>query len=215
MTYLQVVNNILKRLRERTVASVDETTYSKLIGVLVNDALIDVENAWHWSGLRTTLAATTSDGIFNYELNGTQNRLTVLDVINDDDNFFLKQKNSHDFNNFFLNSTPATGSPYYYSFNGISADGDTQVDLYPIPDGAYTIYFNVIQRSAELENDADTFSVPTKPIELLAYALAVEERGEDGGAASTSAYNRANKALQDAIALDAAKHPEESIWYES
>jgi len=41
MTYLQVVNNILKRLRERTVASVDETTYSKLIGVLVNDALIE------------------------------------------------------------------------------------------------------------------------------------------------------------------------------
>jgi len=215
MTYLQVVNNILKRLRERTVASVDETTYSKLIGVLVNDALIDVENAWHWSGLRNTLTATTSNGIFNYELNGTQNRLTVLDVINQTDDFFLKQKSSHDFNNLFLNTEPATGSPYYYCFNGISADGDTQVDLYPIPDGAYTIYFNVILRSAELESDADTFSVPTKPIELLAYALAVEERGEDGGATTTSAYARANNALQDAIALDAAKHPEESIWYES
>ena len=49
MTYLQIVNNILKRLRERTVASVEESTYSKLIGVLVNDALIDVESAWHWS----------------------------------------------------------------------------------------------------------------------------------------------------------------------
>ena len=88
MTYLQVVNNILKRLRERTVASVDETTYSKLVGVLVNDALIDVENAWHWSGLRTTLTATTSNGVFNYELNGSQNRLTIIDVINDTDNFF-------------------------------------------------------------------------------------------------------------------------------
>lgn len=215
MTYLQVVNNVLKRLRERTVSTVDESTYSKLVGVLVNDALVEVENAWNWSGLRTTLTATTSSGIFNYELNGTQNRLTVIDVINDTDNFFLKQKSSHDFNNFFLNSTPATGSPYYYSFNGISADGDTQVDLYPIPDAAYTIYFNVILRSAERENDSDTFNIPTKPIELLAYALAVEERGEDGGAASTSAYNRANAALQDAIALDAAKHPEESLWYES
>tara|TARA_R100000908_G_scaffold65373_1_gene55176 strand:+ start:6050 stop:6697 length:648 start_codon:yes stop_codon:yes gene_type:complete len=215
MTYLQVVNNILKRLRERTVASVNETTYSKLIGVLVNDALIDVENAWHWSGLRTTLTATTSDGVFNYELNGSQNRLTVLDVINDTDNFFLKQKNSHDFNNFFLNSTPATGSPYYYSFNGISSDGDTQVDLYPIPDKAYTINFNVVLRSAERENDADTFSIPTKPIELLAYALAVEERGEDGGASPVSAFAKANNALRDAIALDAAKHPEESLWYEA
>lgn len=215
MTYLQVVNNILKRLRERTVASVDETTYSKLVGVLVNDALIDVENAWHWSGLRTTLTATTSNGVFNYELNGSQNRLTIIDVINDTDNFFLKQKSSHHFNNFFLNSTPGTGSPYYYSFNGISADGDTQVDLYPIPDKAYTINFNVILRSAERENDADTFSIPTKPIELLAYALAVEERGEDGGASPVSAFAKANTALQDAIALDAAKHPEESLWYEA
>jgi len=38
MTYLEVVNNILKRLRERTVATVNESTYSSLIAVLVNDA---------------------------------------------------------------------------------------------------------------------------------------------------------------------------------
>lgn len=215
MTYLQIVNNILKRLRERTVSSVSETTYSNLIGVLVNDALVDVENSWSWSGLRTTLVASTSNNVFNYELNGSQNNMTVLDVINDTDDIFLKQKGSHEFNNLFLNSVPATGSPYYYSFNGISADGDTQVDLYPIPDGVYTINFNVILRSAELTNDSTTFSIPTKPIELLAYALAVEERGEDGGISPTSAYARANNALQDAISLDATKHTEETIWYES
>jgi|TARA_R110000796_G_C14502760_1_gene429057 hypothetical protein len=215
MTYLQIVNNILKRLRERTVSSVSETTYSNLIGVLVNDALVDVENSWSWSGLRTTLVASTSNNVFNYELNGSQNNMTVLDVINDTDDIFLKQKGSHEFNNLFLNSVPATGSPYYYSFNGISADGDTQVDLYPIPDGVYTINFNVILRSAELTDDATTFSIPTKPIELLAYALAVEERGEDGGISPTSAYARANNALQDAISLDATKHTEETIWYES
>ena len=215
MTYLQIVNNILKRLRERTVSSVSETTYSNLIGVLVNDALVDVENSWSWSGLRTTLVASTSNNVFNYELNGSQNNMTVLDVINDTDDIFLKQKGSHEFNNLFLNSVPATGSPYYYSFNGISADGDTQVDLYPIPDGVYTINFNVILRSAELKNDSTTFNIPTKPIELLAYALAVEERGEDGGISPTSAYARANNALQDAISLDATKHTEETIWYES
>ena len=215
MTYLQIVNNILKRLRERTVSSVSETTYSNLIGVLVNDALVDVENSWSWSGLRTTLVASTSNNVFNYELNGSQNNMTVLDVINDTDDIFLKQKGSHEFNNLFLNSVPATGSPYYYSFNGISADGDTQVDLYPIPDGVYTINFNVILRSAELTDDATTFSIPTKLEELLAYALAVEERGEDGGISPTSAYARANNALQDAISLDATKHTEETIWYES
>jgi len=215
MTYLNVVNNILKRLRERTVATVNESTYSSLIAVLVNDAKDDVEKAWSWSGLRTTLSATTTTGIFNYELNGSLNRMTVLDVINDTDNFFMKHKDSHTFNSLFLNSTPQTGSPYYYNFNGISPDGDTQVDIYPIPDGAYDIRFNLVLRSDELSGDADTFQVPTKPIELLAYAMAVEERGEDGGVNPVSAYARANNALQDSIALDAAKHPEETIWYES
>ena len=215
MTYLEVVNSVLKRLRERTVSTVEESTYSSLIGVLVNDALRDVENAWSWSGLRTTLTATTEADVFNYELNGSQNNLTVLDVINDSDNFFLKEKDAHTFNSYFLTSTPQTGSPYFYSFNGISADGDTQVDLFPIPDKAYTINFNVVLRSAELASDATVLSIPPKPIELLAYALAVEERGEDGGANPVSAFARAQNALQDAIALDVLKHSDETIFYEA
>jgi len=215
MTYLEVVNNILKRLRERTVATIDESAYSSLIAVLVNDAKESVENAWSWSGLRTTLSATTSTNVFNYELNGSLNRMTVLDVINDTDDFFMKHKDSHTFNSLFLNTTPQEGSPYYYNFNGISADGDTQVDVYPIPDGAYDLRFNVVLRTNDLSGDADTFKVPSKPIELLAYAMAVEERGEDGGVNPVSAYARSDVALADAIALDAAKHPEETIWYES
>jgi len=215
MTYLQTVNNILKRLRERTVSTVNETTYSTLVSVLVNDAQSSVEDAWSWSGLRTTLTATTSDGIFSYELNGTQSNITVLDVINDTSNYFLQYSTAHSFNNWFLNGNPGTGAPQHYSFNGISADGDTQIDLYPIPDGVYSIHFNVIQRSADLELDSDIISVPSKPIELLAYALAVEERGEEGGASAVSAYSRANHSLQDAISLDALKHPEETMWYEA
>jgi len=66
-----------------------------------------------------------------------------------------------------------------------------------------------------LSSDADKLKVPSKPVELLTYAMAVEERGEDGGVNPVSAYARANNALQDAISLDAAKHPEETIWYES
>lgn len=215
-TYLDVVNNVLKRLRERTVSTVNESTYSTLIATLVNDAKETVENSWSWSGLRNTLTATTVDDIFNYELNGTLNRLTVLDVVNDTANHFMQYRTAHEFNNFFLNSgTTTKGTPLYYSFNGISIDGDTQIDIYPIPDGVYTLRFNVVLRTDDVTNDADTFSIPTKPIELLTYAMAVEERGEDGGINPVSAYARANNALQDAISLDAAKHPEETIWYES
>jgi len=214
MTYLDIVNNILRRLRERTVSTVNETNYSTLIGLLVNDAKEEVENAWQWSALRTTLSATTVADTFNYELNGSRNRLTVLDVVNDTSNFFMEYKTAHEMNNLFLNNTPEKGEPRYYSFNGVSvADGDTLVDLYPIPDGAYDLRFNVVLRSADLANDSDNLLIPAQPVLQLAYAKAVEERGEDGGASGLSAYNTAQRVVSDAIALDAAKHPEETIWY--
>ena len=212
MTYKQLVNNVLKRLRERQVGTVEQNTYSTLIGMLVNDAKEEVENAWDWSALRTTLSLNTTSGVFNYELNGTQNRFKVLDVINDTSNFFMDYQTTSDFNNFYLNNTPASGTPKYYNFNGVSSDGDTLVDLYPKPDNIYAIRFNIIQRQADLVNDDDTLTIPSKAVEMLAYAKAIEERGEDGGASANTAYATAQRILNDAIAFDSAKHPEDVIW---
>lgn len=214
MTYLEIVNNVLKRLRESTVVDVDSTTYSSLIALLVNDAKREIEDAWHWSALRQTLTVTTVADTFNYELNGSQNRITVLDVINDTENFFMQYKTAHEMNDLFLNSAPETAEPRYYSFNGVSTDGDTLVDIYPIPNGVYTLRFNVVQRSADLVNNTDTLAIPSQPVIQLAYAKAVEERGEDGGISMSSAYNTAVRSIGDAISLDAAKHPEETIWNE-
>ncbi len=137
----------------------------------------------------------------------------MLDVINDTSNLFLRYKDAHSFNQLVLTHTPQTGSPIYYSYNGVSADGDTQVDVYPIPDGVYTLRFNVVQRTDDLVDDSDVLSVPAFPVELLAYAMAVEERGEDSGNTAQRAYEKALVALSDAISLDADKHPEETIWY--
>lgn len=212
MTYLELVNNILKRLRERTVNSVSESSYSELIGVLVNDAKSEIENAWNWSALRNTLTLTTSSGIFNYELNGTGNNFSVMDVVSEEGNFFMEYRTQHDFNQFYLNQTPVSGIPRYYNFNGVSADGDTLVDVYPKPNAVYTIYFNIIQRTGDLENNSDTLTVPSKPVLLLAYAKAIEERGEDAGMSSSSAYATAARVLNDAIAQDAQRHAEELEW---
>jgi hypothetical protein len=212
MTYLNLVNNVLKRLRERTVSAVSESSYSDLVGVLVNDAKAEVENAWNWSALRNTLTLTTSSGIFNYELNGTGNNFSVMDVVSEDGNFFMEYRTQHDFNQFYLNQTPATGIPRYYNFNGVSSDGDTLVDLYPKPDNTYTVYFNIIQRTGDLSTDSDTLVIPSQPVLMLAYAKAVEERGEDGGVSATSAYSTAARVLNDAIAQDAQRHAEELEW---
>jgi hypothetical protein len=212
MTYLQIVNKVLRRLREREVTSVSQSTYSKLIGDFVNDAKKEVEDAWQWSVLRTTLTLTTSNGVFNYELNGSQNNFNVIDVVNDTSNKFMQYKTSVWFDNQFLNMNPASGSPLYYNFNGVSTDGDTQVDLYPIPDGIYQLRFNSVVRPLELTNDTDKIVVPNQPVFLLAVAKAIEERGEDGGTSSMNAYAAGRSALADEIAYDMARHPEDSIW---
>lgn len=215
MTYLQIVNNVLKRLRERTVSTVDETSYSELIGIFVNDAKREVEDSWSWSALRTTLTATTTADVYNYELNGSGNRITILDVINDTSDIVMDYKPAHWMNKAFLTTSSVTkGDPLFYSFNGISSDGDTQVDIYPVPDKAYDLRFNVIQRTADFSADTDETDIPVQAIQSLAYAKAVEERGEDGGQSVASAYAVAARMLSDAISLDAAKHPEETIWYE-
>lgn len=214
MTYLQMVNNILKRLREREVSSVNENSYSSLIGVLINDAKQEVENSWDWSALRTTLTVTTSTDTFNYELNGSQNKIKVLDVWNATEEAEMRYADAHWMNKAFTVSDVQKAAPLYYSFNSTSTDGDTLVDLYPIPDGAYTVYFNCVVREDDLSDNADTLRIPQQPVLLLAYAKAIEERGEDGGIGASSAYATANRSLNDAISLDAIKHPEELIWQE-
>jgi len=214
MTYLEMVNNILKRLREREVSSINENAYSALIGVLINDAKQEVENSWDWSALRTTLTAVTSENIFSYELTGSGHKITMLDVVNDTDDVFMRYMDAHEMNRRFLLADPEAASPLYYSYNGLTEDGDTVVDIYPIPDGVYRVRFNMIIRQPDLEADTDTLEIPTHPVLMLAYAKAIEERGEDGGIGASSAYATAARSLADLISIDAAKHPEELIWSE-
>lgn len=213
MTYLNLVNNVLRRLREEEVTSVADTTYSKMVGDFVNDAKKIVEDAWDWSALRTTLTISTTSGIFNYVLTGSQNKIKALDVINDTSNKFMQYNTQHWFNDKYLNQDPVSGSPEYYTYNGVDSSGDTQIDLYPKPDGIYTIRFNCIQRNAELSADGDTLAIPSQPVIHMAVALLARERGETGGTSAPEYFGIADKYLSDAIALDAQKHPEETIWY--
>lgn len=217
MLYIDLVNKVLLRLRESPVSTVqgsgNSNAYARLIGEFINESKSQVEAAWDWSCLRNTLTLNTTTDVFNYELNGSRNSFRILDVINDTDNVFLAYRDSTWFNKTFLTGTPETGSPAFYNFNGVSTDGDTQVDIYPIPDGVYDIRFNVVLRNLPLSADADVLAIPSRPVILLATAMAIEERGEDGGQQSINAYAAAKSALADEIALDAARHPEDTLWY--
>lgn len=213
MTYLELVNKVLIRLREDEVSSVNESPYSKLVGEFVNDALRQIEDAWDWSALRSTITANTQAGIFNYILTGSGNNSKLLDVINDTSNYFVDYKTQSWFNDAYLNKDIPSDSPRYYTFNGVDDNGDTTVDVYPVPDGVYALRFNMVLRTKQLSADTDTIRIPHIPVVHLATALAVRERGESGAQSTPELMFSADRTLSDAIAMDAAKHPEETIFY--
>jgi hypothetical protein len=213
MNYLELVNEVLVRLRENEVSAVTDTPYSKLISKFVNDAKRQVEDAYNWNALTYTLTATTSTGVFNYALTGSGQRFKVIDVINSEDNWKLETVPTKTMNDWFLNNDPTeTGSPAYYSFNGVNANLDTQVDLYPIPDGVYNIFFNVILPQPALSASSDEILVPSEPVIFLAYAKALVERGEDAGMTSAEAYQLYQTSLADHIAIENSRYPDENIW---
>lgn len=213
-TYLQLVNDVLTRLRESTVTSVDQNVYSALIGKLVNDAKREVEDAWSWDALRTTYSTNTVSGTFNYTLTGSGTRIRVLQAMNDTSDEFLNYRPAEYMTtNLILTTDVQSGSPMYYNFNGVDANGDSQVDVYPKPDGVYTLRFDVIKPEAELDDDTDTTALPKSPIVLLAWAKAIEERGEDGGINVSSQYAVAQRSLGDHIAIEAGRRPDETNWY--
>jgi hypothetical protein len=212
-TYLELVNETLIRLREAEVTAVTDNAYSKLIGKYINDAKRQVEDSYNWNALSETLTVVTSATLFNYVLTGIGQRFRVLDVVNQEDNRFLFNETTGKMNDLFLNYTPViTGPPDRYNFNGVDSNGDTQVDLYPIPDGVYNIFFNVINPQEPLTVNASQLKIPSEPVIFLAYSKALLERGEDSGITSTEAYQLYLQSLSDHIAAEANRYPDEITW---
>ena len=210
-TYLETVNDVLVRLREPEVTSVNDTSYSKLISRFVVDAQRQVEDAYNWNALSNTLTMVTVPELFNAVLVGSGVRFRLLDVIDDTNDNILTYRSSKQMNELFLTNRQA-GVPLYYNFNGVSPEGDTQVDLFPVPNGNFTIRFNIIQPQDPLQFDSDALLVPAETVIFLAYAKALAERGEDGGMASSEAYQLYQQSLADHISNESNLFEEEFIW---
>ena len=208
MTYLELVNDVLVRLREPVVTTYNETTYSTLIGKFINDAKRQIEDAFSWNALGTTITVTTVANTSSYSLTGAGQKFQVMDVINTTSLVGLRNISFTDMNR-KLNFAPvATETPVQYAFDGVDGSYDTQVKLYPIPNGVYTVKFMLTVPQATLASDATVVKVPDVLVVQNAYARALVERGEDGGLSSSEAYNLYRAMLSDYIALEGTRYPE-------
>lgn len=212
MTYLELINGVLRRLRENTVSANTETDYSTMIGDLINDAKTTVETSWEWSALRNTVTLNTVSGTHIYSITGSGQDSILKEAINDTSNLFLKERTKTWFNSQFYNASPASGAPNYFTFASTDTNGDMQVDLYPKPNDTYALRFDMVTPQPRLAADATVIRCPSNPVLQLAYGLALRERGETGGQSAAEQFGVAQIALTDAIAIDANKYPLEMTF---
>jgi hypothetical protein len=210
-TYLQLVNNVLIRLRETEVSSVGDTPYSSLIGVFVNDAKREIEDAYDWNVLTTTIVIPTVAGTRNYTLTGSGQRFRTQDVLNDTQDYPMQAVPTNWMNRQYYLGTIQNAAPSYYNYSGITND-DTNVDIWPQPDTVYQLRFELVIPQVDLVANSDLLKVPPYLVQMLAYAKAVGERGEDGGSAFGEVYQQYRLALADAIAIEKNRYDDENTW---
>jgi hypothetical protein len=215
VTYTDLINAVLRRMRADTVAGPTDSDYATLIGDFVNETKREVEDAWKWSQLRTQIDVTTAASTNGYSITGAGNRYKFSDPLRrayDSTNFSYVHPRPAPLlkKNILLDSS--TGLPMSYYIEGIDASGDPKVYFYSVPDGVYTINFDLVVPQANLSDGGDMLSVPEWPVILGSYAKALAERGEDNGKTHGEALNKYGFALSDAIAADMAIAEGEDMW---
>jgi hypothetical protein len=213
-TYLDLVNDVLVRMREPEVTTVAENTVSNLVGKYINDAKRQVSDAYDWDAFNTPITVSTiANTTGPYSITGAGVRFKTMDVINTT-SFYEMQPLSHaNYDSFYYTTpTPTKGLPMYYSIKGVDTNGDIKVNFWPVPDAVYSIRFSLIVPEADFTTDTSTTLLAKEPIVLGAFARALVERGEDGGLSSSEAYAMYKSCMSDLIALELARSPENDTF---
>jgi hypothetical protein len=213
-TYLQLVNDVLVRMREPQVSSVSENTVSALVGKYINDAKRQVSDAYDWDAFNTPITVSTiANTTGPYSITGAGIRFKTMDVINITSFYEMSPLSHANYDSFYYTTpTPTKGLPMYYSIKGVDTNGDIKVNFWPVPDAVYSIRFSLIVPEADFTTDASTTLLAKEPIVLGAFARALVERGEDGGLSSSEAYALYKSSMSDLIALELARSPENDTF---
>lgn len=213
-TWLSLTNDVLKRLRESTVTSVTQTDYSTLIGIFVNEAKREVEDAWNWDSLSTSLTLPMVAAQRNYSLTGTHSRTRILEAYNTTRRWRMQQAPSNQYiNNLLALTVTQNASPYVYDIFNYDSSGQLAIRVNPVPTDTDSLIFYMINPQEDLADDSTTkLLVPKDPVIQLAYLKAINERGEDSGRASEIQEKIYRSTLAEAISQDDIHSSGNSLW---
>ena len=208
MTYLELVNNVLTRLREPMITSVmkSEDAVVNIVKNLVNDAKRHVEMAHSWNATRNLWQFTTELGRASYILEDTAGGCRISKVT-------VNGNHIHQWDLQTLMHQAGTGGlAYRYAYDGTDNAGNLSIRVDPVPKAGDVIHVLGHKVLADLKEDGDEVRLPGQPVIYYALALAARERGEVGGQTATELFSMAQNYISDAIALDANLSPTEKTW---
>jgi hypothetical protein len=216
-TQLQIVNAVLRRLRETQVSSVASTDYSQLIGTFVNDAKEELEDMWFWTVNETEIDTTiTGDSSTrDYDLTTTTDRSFLIRAY--DDNVPMAYdittneeaqlcdiplKALREFRNTFKGTPDSINQPLRFALKPDSDGRGWTIELEQASTSArsWRSYWYAPQAELEVDGSDNNTEVllPARPIILLALYFAQYERGEaqPGGFEEQRAHTAASAAME-------------------
>lgn len=220
-TQLSIVNSILERLREDTVTTVNENSYSKLIACFVNDAKADMEDInYEWAAYETEIdISILSDGTRLYDITSeTNDRSWLLRDSNEDRIPAAYDITSNEVGQLYdaplkdihreralTNNIVDVSNPKVFALKWDS-DGGWQIELLWGSNTArdWRMYFYVPQAPLATDGSDDNteLQLSSRPIYLRALAYALMERGEELGEPLGPTWQRSRDAIAAALETD-------------
>jgi hypothetical protein len=230
-TQLDLVNNVLLRVREKQVVNVTDNTYSQLVAQIVAESYEEVLDEWNWRSLSETSvfalpAGSTGGPAADFVVGGflaPDARLFlaraggapyarviakpyVIDLFEDNAGSQMTELTLPQYSDMVQRQTEqASQYPQYFS-------------LRPLPDESLDILFwqpaktdcsvamTYWRRPNRLTSDGTTqganIEIPFRPVQELALMYALNERGEEMGEPGNLAERRYMQALSAAKELD-------------
>lgn len=180
MTFLEVLNKVLRRLREDTVNTMDSTEYTRLVSEFIAEIHQECVEVHDWTSMRHTITLAVASGTRTYNLGLTiaqggnvpnTERVTTTDslLVYDESNqpmAFLFDDASHAYGDrmFHISQTDmerlyqsdralTNQDPTYFSYRLNPSNGGLELTLWPIPASDRTIRFTFWTPESEPDTD--------------------------------------------------------------
>lgn len=209
MTYLQLINKVLARLRQDTVASLSDNG-ATLAGHFVNQAKEEIEDMGPWMALRAAQTVSASAGTASYLMSSTNERSYVVrdgrgvpqiyETTAGSKNLIqlIEWEEMRRLHN--LDESVVQAQPIYAAIDR-GATGLT-IKFYPTPASSRTYSVLCVVPQAELASISTSITIPSRPVWMYAAALYAMERGEEMSGEPGSLMMQARSVINDFVLTD-------------